>query len=35
MAIPNITVKAAPFGRLTLRDKTPRSASYLPRYVST
>ena len=28
---PNITVKAAPFGRWTLRDKAPRSAPYLQR----
>jgi hypothetical protein len=27
----NIAVKAAPFGRWTLRDKTPRSAPYLQR----
>ncbi len=26
---PNIAVKAAPFGRWTLRDKAPRSAPYL------
>ena len=26
---PNTTVKVAPFGRWTLRDKAPRSASYL------
>lgn len=29
--MPNITVKAAPFGRWTLRDKPPRSAPYLKR----
>ena len=28
---PNITVKAAPSGRWTLRDKAPRSAPYLKR----
>jgi len=28
---PNTAVKAAPFGRWTLRDKTPRSAPYLQR----
>ena len=28
---PNITVKAAPFGRWTLRDKASRSAPYLQR----
>jgi hypothetical protein len=28
---PNIAVKAAPSGRWTLRDKTPRSAPYLQR----
>jgi len=28
---PNPTVKAAPFGRWTLRDKAPRSAPYLER----
>jgi hypothetical protein len=28
---PNIPVKAAPFGRWTLRDKAPRSAPYLQR----
>jgi hypothetical protein len=27
----NIPVKAAPFGRWTLRDKAPRSAPYLQR----
>jgi hypothetical protein len=27
----NIAVKAAPFGRWTLRDKAPRSAPYLER----
>ncbi len=29
--MPNITVKAAPSGRWTLRDKAPRSAPYLQR----
>jgi hypothetical protein len=29
----NIPVKAAPFGRWTLRDKAPRSAPYLKRYA--
>ncbi len=28
---PNTTVKAAPSGRWTLRDKAPRSAPYLQR----
>ncbi len=32
---PNIAVKAAPFGRWTLRDKAPRNAPYLQRYAST
>jgi hypothetical protein len=32
--MPNIAVKAAPFGRWTLRDKTPRSAPYLQRWAS-
>jgi len=32
---PNTAVKAAPFGRWTLRDKTPRSAPYLRRYASS
>jgi hypothetical protein len=27
----NLSVKAAPFGRWTLRDKAPRSAPYLQR----
>jgi hypothetical protein len=27
----NMAVKAAPFGRWTLRDKSPRSAPYLQR----
>jgi hypothetical protein len=31
MAAPNTAVKAAPFGRWTLRDKAPRSAPYLQR----
>jgi len=30
----NITVKAAPSGRWTLRDKALRSAPYLARWVS-
>ncbi len=30
-ALPNLSVKAAPFGRWTLRDKPPRSAPYLQR----
>ena len=29
--LPNIAVKAAPFGRWALRDKAPRSAPYLQR----
>ena len=29
--LPNPAVKAAPFGRWTLRDKAPRSAPYLQR----
>ena len=31
---PNTAVKAAPFGRWTLRDKAPRSAPYLQRWAS-
>ena len=30
----NLAVKAAPFGRWTLRDKAPRSAPYLQRWAS-
>ena len=33
MMLPNTAVKAAPSGRWTLRDKAPRSAPYLQRYV--
>ncbi len=33
MRVPNIPVKAAPFGRWTLRDKALRSAPYLQRYA--
>ncbi len=32
--MPNTAVKAAPYGRWTLRDKAPRSAPYLRRWAS-
>ena len=34
LQVPNTSVKAAPSGRWTLRDKAPRSAPYLERYAA-